>query len=330
MIEVKNVYKYFDERCVNNDISLTIPQGSVFGLLGPNGAGKTTLIRMLATVTTPDRGEIWFNQQPLSSKHIPFIGYMPEERGLYRKMSVVDQLLYFAELKGLKRSEAKERVKHWMKKMDILDWADKKMEELSKGMAQKVQFISTILHQPQFLILDEPFSGFDPVNADLIKELIIEMKNEGTTFLFSTHRMDNVEELCDNLAIIHQGEKILDGKIHDIRRSFFQNEYDLCFSENPMIHISGDSNNISQNQENHNHISNFSAESDQLLFNQYKIQSMHSDYDNRSWLRVQTNQNQSFQTLLNDAFQTGKLIGFQEYVPSIHQIFVNQVTEKES
>ncbi len=330
MIEVKNVYKYFDERCVNNDISLTIPQGSVFGLLGPNGAGKTTLIRMLATVTTPDRGEIWFNQQPLSSKHIPFIGYMPEERGLYRKMSVVDQLLYFAELKGLKRSEAKDRVKHWMKKMDILDWADKKMEELSKGMAQKVQFISTILHQPQFLILDEPFSGFDPVNADLIKELIIEMKNEGTTFLFSTHRMDNVEELCDNLAIIHQGEKILDGKIHDIRRSFFQNEYDLCFSENPMIHFNGDSNNIPQNLENDIHTSNSSSQTDQLLFNQYKIQSMHSDYDNRFWLRVQTNQNQTFQTLLNDAFKTGKLIGFQEYVPSIHQIFVNQVTEKES
>ncbi len=330
MIEVKNVYKYFDERCVNNDISLTIPQGSVFGLLGPNGAGKTTLIRMLATVTTPDRGEIWFNQQPLSSKHIPFIGYMPEERGLYRKMSVVDQLLYFAELKGLKRSEAKDRVKHWMKKMDILDWADKKMEELSKGMAQKVQFISTILHQPQFLILDEPFSGFDPVNADLIKELIIEMKNEGTTFLFSTHRMDNVEELCDNLAIIHQGEKILDGKIHDIRRSFFQNEYDLCFSENPMILTSGDSNNIPKNQENDIHTSTLSSQPDQLLFNQYKIQSMHSDYDNRFWLRVQTNQNQTFQTLLNDAFKTGKLIGFQEYVPSIHQIFVNQVTEKES
>jgi len=361
MIEVKNVYKYFDDRCVNNDISLTIPQGSVFGLLGPNGAGKTTLIRMLATVTTPDRGEIWFNQQPLSSKHIPLIGYMPEERGLYRKMSVVDQLLYFAELKGLKRSEAKERVKHWMKKMDILDWADKKMEELSKGMAQKVQFISTILHKPQFLILDEPFSGIDPVNADLIKELIIEMKNEGTTFLFSTHRMDNVEELCDNLAIIHQGSKILDGKIHDIRRSFFQNEYDLCFSENPRIEATRNSDSIIKNFENNNNNLNNSthnsesmplnpensesipkneensstgsqlpSDSGNLLFGKYAIQSSHRDFDNRYWLRIQTQENQTFQSLLNDAFKTGKLVGFQEYVPSIHQIFVNQVTEKES
>jgi ABC-2 type transport system ATP-binding protein len=351
MIEVKNVYKYFDDRCINDDITLTIPQGTVFGLLGPNGAGKTTLIRMLATVTTPDRGEIMFNQQPLSSKHIPLIGYMPEERGLYRKMSVVDQLLYFAELKGLKRSEAKERVKHWMKKMDILDWADKKMEELSKGMAQKVQFISTILHKPQFLILDEPFSGFDPVNADLIKELILEMKNEGTTFLFSTHRMDNVEELCDNLAIIHQGSKILDGKIHDIRRSFFQNEYDLCFSENPGIEATHNSDSIIKNFENNNndlnnstHNSNsipkneenspseskFTSASGNLLFGKYAIQSLHCDFDNRFWLRIQTHENQTLQTLLNDAFQTGKLVGFQEYVPSIHQIFVNQVTEKES
>lgn len=352
MIEVKNVYKYFDDRCINDDISLMIPQGTVFGLLGPNGAGKTTLIRMLATVTTPDRGEILFNQQPLSSKHIPLIGYMPEERGLYRKMSVVDQLLYFAELKGLKRSEAKERVKHWMKKMDILDWADKKMEELSKGMAQKVQFISTILHKPQFLILDEPFSGFDPVNADLIKELILEMKNEGTTFLFSTHRMDNVEELCDNLAIIHQGSKILDGKIHDIRRSFFQNEYDLCFSENPGIAATQNSNSFSHegninessqksfnsqpgesilhNQENSFTESQLTSDSGNLLFGKYAIQSSHRDFDNRYWLRIQTQENQTFQTLLNDAFQTGKLVGFQEYVPSIHQIFVNQVSEKES
>ncbi len=336
MIEVKNVYKYFDERCINDDISLSIPKGSVFGLLGPNGAGKTTLIRMLATVTTPDRGEILFNNQPLSSKHIPLIGYMPEERGLYRKMSVVDQLLYFAELKGLKRSEAKERVKHWMRKMEIIDWADKKMEELSKGMAQKVQFISTILHQPQFLILDEPFSGFDPVNADLIKELIIEMKKEGTTFLFSTHRMDNVEELCDNLAIIHQGKKILDGKIHDIRRSFFNQEFDLCFTEN----IIG--KNIPQKQEDSNQVSNtldnsistiktsentLNAEPTTKLFNQYSIQHTYSDYDGRLWVRVQLTPNQTSQELLKRAFETGKLIGFQEFVPSIHQIFVNQVTE---
>jgi ABC-2 type transport system ATP-binding protein len=327
MIEIKNVYKYFDDRCVNDDISMTIPAGSVFGLLGPNGAGKTTLIRMLATVTTPDRGEILFNHNPLTSKHIPFIGYMPEERGLYRKMAVVDQLLYFAELKGLKRSEAKDRVKYWMKKLEIIDWADKKMEELSKGMAQKVQFISTILHNPQFLILDEPFSGFDPVNADLIKELILELKKEGTTFLFSTHRMDNVEELCDNLAIIHQGKKILDGKIHDIRRSFFKNEFDLCFSEIPTTQSTNASPETNQEEQI---VSSNNSTPNEFLLGKYKIQSMHQDADSRFWFSIQTTQNQSFQQLLNDAFQTNKLIAFQEYVPSIHQIFVNQVTEKQS
>ena len=175
MLKVQHVYKYFDSVCVNDDISLDLKSGEIFGLLGPNGAGKTTLMRMLATVTTADRGEILIQNELLSPNHIPIIGYMPEERGLYRKMTVVDQLLYFAELKGLNRPSAKEEVKKWMKKLDIIDWADKKMEELSKGMAQKIQFISTILHRPQFLILDEPFSGFDPVNADLIKDLILDL-----------------------------------------------------------------------------------------------------------------------------------------------------------
>ena len=299
MIQVQQVYKYFDDKCVNDNISLEIKQGSIYGLLGPNGAGKTTLIRMLATVTKADKGKILFHNEPLSTKHIPFIGYMPEERGLYRKMTVVDQLLYFAELKGVKRSDAKQEVKHWMNKLDIVEWADKKMEELSKGMAQKIQFVSTILHKPTFLILDEPFSGFDPVNADMVKDLIIDMKNQGTTILFSTHRMDNVEELCDQIAIIHQGKMILDGEIQSVRRSFFKNEYDLTFSS-----------------------SDVSIPSHFNLANPVKTSTNRSEY------RIQLTESQSPQELLDFAYNTKSLIGFQEFVPSIHQIFVNQVSTK--
>jgi ABC-2 type transport system ATP-binding protein len=295
MLKVQHVYKYFDSVCVNDNISLDLKSGEIFGLLGPNGAGKTTLMRMLATVTTPDRGKILIQNESLSPNHIPVIGYMPEERGLYRKMTVVDQLLYFAELKGLHRSSAKEEVKKWMKRLNIIDWADKKMEELSKGMAQKIQFISTILHRPQFLILDEPFSGFDPVNTDLIKDLILELKNEGTTILFSTHRMDNVEELCDRLAIIHEGKKILDGKIYDVRRDFFDNEFDVVFSENIAF---PDSYQISMNYENHG-----------------------------KWTtRVQLGEEQSYKELMDFSYSTGKLLGIGEYLPTMHEVFVSQVS----
>jgi len=298
MIRVEHLYKYFDEFCVNDDISLEIKEGSIFGLLGPNGAGKTTLMRMLSTVTTPDRGQILFHNEPLTSKHIPFIGYMPEERGLYRKMSVVDQLLYFAELKGLKRSQAKEQVKFWLKRLDIIDWADKKMEELSKGMAQKIQFISTILHQPKFLILDEPFSGFDPVNADMVKDLIIELKKGGTTILFSTHRMDNVEELCDRLAIIHKGKKVLDGAINEVRRSYFNNQYDIHFQSKEIP--------------------------DQLPHWATLENTQFSEFEHLK-IRVQVIDPNQVQELIKWAQETHQMIGFQEYVPSMHQIFVDQV-----
>jgi ABC-2 type transport system ATP-binding protein len=300
-ISVENVYKYFDDKCVSNDISLEIPQGEIFGLLGPNGAGKTTLIRMLATITQPDKGSIYLNGEALSEKHIKQIGYMPEERGLYKKMSVVDQLLFFAELKGYTRSQAKEEVKFWMNKLDIVDWAPKKMEELSKGMAQKIQFISTILHKPKFLILDEPFSGFDPVNADMVKDLIIELKNQGTTILFSTHRMDNIEELCNHLAIIHQGEKILDGKINEIRQQFFNREYALEFIENENIEYTHNEFSVIQTQ-----INNFG----------------------RREFTIQLKENQEPRELLNHYAQYSNMIGFKEKIPTIHQIFVNQVTSK--
>lgn len=296
MLQVRHVYKYFDDRCVNNDINLNLIEGEIFGLLGPNGAGKTTLMRMLATVTTPDRGEIILNGSPLSPKLVPLIGYMPEERGLYRKMTVVDQLLYFAELKGLKRNAAKEQVKYWLNRLEITDWAEKKMEELSKGMAQKIQFISTILHQPKFLILDEPFSGFDPVNADLVKDLIIELKKKGITILFSTHRMDNVEELCDRLAIIHEGKKVLDGSIAEVREAHFNREYDVVFTE------------------------------DMLFPEHYSFHKIDSFRGIK--YRVSLSNNQTQEELIHWAFQTGKLRGFSEHLPSMHEIFVNQVSPK--
>lgn len=296
MLKVSHVYKYFDDHCVNNDISLDLKDGEIFGLLGPNGAGKTTLMRMLATVFTPDRGEILIKGETLGSKHVPMIGYMPEERGLYRKMSVVDQLLYFAELKGLARSRAKDNVRKWLHRLDIVHWADRKMEELSKGMAQKIQFISTILHEPKFLILDEPFSGFDPVNADMVKDLIIELKESGTTILFSTHRMDNVEELCDRLAIIHEGRKVLDGSIDEVRREHFKFEYDLSFTEVVTI-------------PEHFHFRKLEAAS----ANTY---------------RITLNKDESFTALLDWAYSTQKLKSFGEYLPTMHEIFVNKVSHK--
>ncbi len=296
MLKISHVYKYFDEQCVNNDICLELNEGEIFGLLGPNGAGKTTLMRMLATVTHPDRGEILLSGEKLSSKHVPLIGYMPEERGLYRKMSVVDQLLYFAELKGLSRSQAKDHVRKWLKQLDITHWADKKMEELSKGMAQKIQFISTILHEPRFLILDEPFSGFDPVNADMIKDLIISLKNQGCTILFSTHRMDNVEELCSRLAIINEGRKVLDGAISDVRRHHFKNEYDLGFSR--AIEIP----------------------------EQFQFRELESDF--HSLYRITLKPDQNYSELLDWAYQTGELKSFGEYVPTMHEIFIQKVSTK--
>ncbi len=295
-IKVEEVYKYYDQVCVNNNISLEIPEGEIYGLLGPNGAGKTTLIRMLSTITQADKGQIWFNGEPLSSKHIQHIGYMPEERGLYKKMNVVDQLLFFAELKGFTRSQAKEEVKYWMTKLEILDWANKKMEELSKGMAQKIQFISTILHKPKLLILDEPFSGFDPVNADLIKNLILELRNNGTTILFSTHRMDNVEELCNKLAIIHKGNKILEGQINPIRRQFFKNEYSIEFEKEPQMEIP------------------------------YNIVSKHINNSGHFELLIHANEEQKPSEIIQYFANNFNIIGFRENLPSIHEIFVNLVT----
>ncbi|MFN5547181.1 MAG: ABC transporter ATP-binding protein [Bacteroidota bacterium] len=298
VIEAIDVCKTFGEQRVSKNISLAVREGSIYGLLGPNGAGKTALIRMLSTITQPDSGEIRFRGDALKEVHAHQMGYMPEERGLYKKMTVAEQLLFFAELRGLSNRDAKAAVKHWLQRLDMMDWARKKVEEISKGMAQKVQFVSCVLHNPKLLILDEPFSGFDPVNADLIKDLILELKRGGTSVIFSTHRMDNVESLCDHLAIIHKGEKVLDGSVSEIRRNHFTGMYDVGYHEEVVWDL---------------------GEAAPL--------SMEKNSDGKVVYRFQTSEVFTPEHLLSAAMLKGKLVHYTEHIPSIHEIFVDTVSK---
>jgi ABC-2 type transport system ATP-binding protein len=225
MLSVKNIVKQYATHRALDNVSLEVERGKIFGLLGPNGAGKTSLIRIITQITAPDSGEVIFNGQRLNSNHISQIGYLPEERGLYKKMEIGEQILYLSKLKGLSTAEATKRIKFWFEKLEMKDWWSKKVEDLSKGMQQKVQFVATVLHQPELIILDEPFSGFDPVNADIIKNEILELNKQGATFIFSTHRMESVEELCDHIALIHQSKKILDGSVDEIKGTYRNNTY---------------------------------------------------------------------------------------------------------
>ena len=298
VIEAIDVCKTFGEQRVSKNISLSVREGSIYGLLGPNGAGKTTLIRMLSTITQPDSGEIRFRGDALKEVHAHQMGYMPEERGLYKKMTVAEQLLFFAELRGLSNRDAKAAVKHWLQRLDMMDWARKKVEEISKGMAQKVQFVSCVLHNPKLLILDEPFSGFDPVNADLIKDLILELKRGGTSVIFSTHRMDNVESLCDHLAIIHKGEKVLDGSVSEIRRNHFTGMYDVGYHEEVVWDLG-----------------------------EVAPLSMEKNSDGKVVYRFQTSEVFTPEHLLSAAMLKGKLVHYTEHIPSIHEIFVDTVSK---
>lgn len=221
------VSKSFGDFKALNNVSISVPKGSIFGLLGPNGAGKTTLIRIINQITMPDTGRILLDGAQLKPADIQDIGYLPEERGLYKSMKVGEQVLYLAQLKGLSKQEAKDRLKYWFDKLDIGDWWNKKIQELSKGQAQKIQFIVTVLHRPKLLIFDEPFSGFDPINANLIKDEILQLREEGATVIFSTHRMESVEELCDHIALIHKSNKVLDGKLTDIQRQYKTNTFEV-------------------------------------------------------------------------------------------------------
>ena len=240
MISIRNIVKQYATHRALDDVSIEIQKGDVFGLLGPNGAGKTSLIRIINQITAPDSGQVLFNGEPLNQVHVERIGYLPEERGLYKKMEIGEQIIYLARLKGLSRPEAIKRAKYWFEKLQIQSWWNKNIEELSKGMQQKAQFVATVIHEPELLILDEPFTGFDPVNAEIIKNEILELNKKGATVIFSTHRMESVEELCDSIALLNLSHKIMDGKVKDIRNSYRSGTYMLEY-EGDKIHLNGTS-----------------------------------------------------------------------------------------
>lgn len=300
ILEVRNVTKKYSNHIALNDVTITIPTQSVYGLLGPNGAGKTSLIRIINQITAPDSGEILFNGEKLNPKHVDYIGYLPEERGLYKKMPVGEQALYLAQLKGLKKDEAKKRLLYWFEKFEMQTWWNKKIEELSKGMQQKVQFIVTILHQPKLLILDEPFSGFDPINAQLIRNEILELRKNGATVIFSTHNMGSVEELCDHIALINRSKKILEGSVKDIRKQHKSNTFKIVFKGNVM----GFTNALWASAE---------------LINQGK------EDDEIHWALVKIAPNVKSSHLLQSILPVCEIVSFNEVIPSMNDIFISNV-----
>lgn len=301
ILNIKEVSKNYSSNKALNNVSIDIPRQSIFGLLGPNGAGKTSLIRIINQITGPDSGSITFNGEALSQKHIEKIGYLPEERGLYKKMAVGEQTLYLARLKGLSKQEAKKRLLYWFEKFEMQGWWKKKIEELSKGMQQKVQFIVTVLHEPELLILDEPFSGFDPINAQLIKNEILELRKKGSTVIFSTHNMGSVEELCDNIALINKSEKILDGSVKEIRKTYRSNTYKVSFKGN----ILGFTN---------------------ALWTGAEILEKHTE-DEVHTLTVKLLNNVSSNQMLQTVLPTCELLSFSEIIPSMNDIFIRKVSE---
>ena len=302
LLSIDSVSKYYGEFTALNKVSVNVKEGSIFGLLGPNGAGKTTLIRIINQITQPDEGQVLFNKEPLNIKHIKDIGYLPEERGLYPKMTIGDQAVYLAQLKGLDRATAKSELKRWFDKFEIVDWWNKKVTELSKGMAQKVQFIVTVLHKPKLLIFDEPFSGFDPINANLIKDEILDLRKQGATIIFSTHRMESVEELCEEIALINKSNKILDGNLDDIKTKFKSNIYEVgVYAQKP---------DLLRNK----------LES---KFETFKP-SFKTIGENLK-LNVKLNDRQSSEELLNILNNQSKVIHFKEVIPSANEIFINSV-----
>jgi ABC-2 type transport system ATP-binding protein len=303
ILEVKNVVKQYGDYTALNSVSLSVPEGSIYGLLGPNGAGKTSLIRIINQITLPDAGEIILNGVKLNPNHISMIGYMPEERGLYKSMKVGEQCLYLAQLKGMSKQEAKKQLKYWFEKFEIETWWDKKLQELSKGMAQKVQFIVTVLHNPKLLILDEPFSGFDPVNANLIKDEIIELNKKGTSIIFSTHRMESVEEMCDYIALIHKSNKLIEGKLEDVKRKFRTNTFQVGV--------------MTQNVE-----ALMYQLTQKFTIGQTDFKSLNDDLK----LEVQLG-NHSTNELLSILSQNGQVTHFAEKIPSVNDIFIQTVTE---
>ncbi|GAB4145577.1 MAG: ABC transporter ATP-binding protein [Patescibacteria group bacterium] len=294
---VQDLNKSYAGKPIIQNLSFEVPSGCIFGLLGPNGAGKTTLIRMVTAITKPDTGLIKLNNQILSEDQIRKIGYMPEERGLYKKMKVGPHLIYLARLKGLSKMEAEQAVKDYMQKWEILDWYDKKVEELSKGMQQKIQFIATVAHKPDLIILDEPLSGLDPINAELINKEILELKAGGTTIIFSTHRMEQVEEICDSILLINKGQKVLDGKVGEVKQQFKQNQFKVSFEGN---------------------LSPVESDSFELI----------SSTTNSAIIKIKDDSKPN--QLLSQLSQQVQVYGFNEILPSLNEIFIRQVSSNHS
>lgn len=300
LIECKNVCKNFGTKVALDNVSLDVPEGKIYGLLGPNGAGKTTMIRIINRITIPNSGEVLFNGRPITQRDVEKIGYLPEERGLYRKMEVGDQAMYLAQLKGMSEKDARAELKKWFVKFGIQDWWKKKVEELSKGMAQKVQFITTVVHKPSLMILDEPFSGFDPVNAELIRKEILELKERGATIILSTHNMESVEELCDNIALINKSHLVLSGGVDEIRRQYGNNHVELIYSgENALAPVEGLFSVISDADDNGRHAAVLSLD--------------HEGLGNE---------------VLTAVIGQGLLVNsFKELLPRMNDIFIKLVTE---
>jgi ABC-2 type transport system ATP-binding protein len=302
VLKVENVCKNYGSFTALNNVSISVPKGSIFGLLGPNGAGKTSLIRIINQITLPDSGTVYLDGEILQPHHIQHIGYLPEERGLYKTMKVGEQALYLAQLKGMSKEEAKKKLKFWFEKFEITHWWDKKIQELSKGMAQKVQFIVTVMHSPKLLIFDEPFSGFDPINANLIKDEILNLRNEGASIIFSTHRMESVEEMCDYIALINKSNKILDGKLKDIKQQFKTNQFEVGL--------------LSTEKE--------------LLLNQIKMQfsvenSKTSSINDDLRLLFSLKNGETSKDLIEFLNNKAQITHFTEVIPSVNDIFLKSV-----
>ena len=302
LLSIDSVSKKFGSHTALNNISLNIPEGCIYGLLGPNGAGKTTLIRIINQISLPDSGKVFFNNQELNASHIKQIGYLPEERGLYPKMKIGEQAIYLAQLKGMDRKMARLELKKWFEKFEISDWWNKKVTELSKGMAQKVQFIVTVLHKPKLLIFDEPFSGFDPINANLIKDEILQLNKEGATVIFSTHRMESVEELCEYITLINKSNKILDGNLDEIKKDFKTNTFEVAVNAPDAKSLE---NKLKLEYETF--APTFRTIGDNLRMN----------------IRLVSDQNSD--KLINLLNSNSRLIHFKEVIPNVNEIFINSV-----
>ena len=301
LLQAQGLTRKYKDKVALNNFSINIPQGSIYGLLGPNGAGKTTFIRIVNQITAPDSGTILLNGEPLTKKSIGQVGYMPEERGLYKNMKVGEQALYFAKLKGLSSAEAKKRTEYWFEKLDMMSWWNKKLSELSKGMGQKVQFVITVIHNPSLLIFDEPFSGFDPVNAQIIANEILELRDKGTTIIFSTHRMESVEEMCDHVALINQSNKVLDGTIEEVRNQFKTGQFQI-------------------------ELENISADDLQQLSNKFNISNI-EHFNHRTEFNLHYNKEIPTNDILHKLMNLGQVHQFKEIIPSMNDVFLEAVKQ---